>query len=479
MKRFKRFIFEAALTGKRRGGRQEPNWDHYVVLNYDKTVEYSLEAKGNLELTDIKSGELILKLRPTDKVKILDTKLTKKGSSKYASVSFRRKKGLLNLNAITKPTGKTRPVGSVIGGGKNSKEFTPDKLSLGGSEYSNVNSLVSDVSSKITNVYGGEEFAEIRRYLSEVVHNITGISMLSEKAPRYGISFKPKGSYDVTDADMKIISKNFGEVIGAMYLLKSNKKMKVIGFPGAMNEGLYDIYGKDDKGRMHYYSAKSAGGSSTSMANLDFIRRNFSYDNTFLQNHMEEMEVIDSLTNVEGEYNTVYNITAFFNDNLKKKIKEMLAILNDLSMPNLQIGDVEQATLDEWFPEIKENSTEDEFVKTMNKLYNSVLGDLKGTPKTSEKVLREMFNSKSNFHHGYLLYPMGSYIVKYLNNTPKYIEALNLLADFGSFISQITVDMSLSITEIQIIKFSRNEFRFSYNGMSKAPGNRPIGFKEA
>jgi hypothetical protein len=73
---------------------------------------------------------------------------------------------------------------------------------------------------------------------------------------------------------------------------------------------------------------------------------------------------------------------------------------------------------------------------------------------------------------------MGSYIVKYLNNSPKYTEALNLLAGFANFISQITVDMNTKTTEIKIIKFSKNEFRFSYNGMSKAPGNRPIGFKE-
>jgi hypothetical protein len=90
-----------------------------------------------------------------------------------------------------------------------------------------------------------------------------------------------------------------------------------------------------------------------------------------------------------------------------------------------------------------------------------------------------MFNGKSSFHHGYLLYPMGSYIVKYLNNSPKMVEALNLLAGFANYISQITVDMSTTNTEVQIIKFAKNDFRFSYNGMSKAPGNRPIGFKEA
>ena len=92
---------------------------------------------------------------------------------------------------------------------------------------------------------------------------------------------------------------------------------------------------------------------------------------------------------------------------------------------------------------------------------------------------------------GYIIYPMGSYIVAYMNRddvkrTPdkpnklhRFIDALDMLANFGSYISQITVDMDSKSTKIQILKFSKNKFRFSYNGMAKKPANRPIGFKEA
>jgi len=465
-------VKESSLTGKSRSGGRS-NWEHYVIANYDKNMTYSLEKKGQLILfnLDIEDGET---LRPTDKIKIVDTLLVKKGNSNYAKVQVGRKIGFLNINAITKPTGKSRSVGSVIGGGKNSKEFTPDKFSLGGSEFGNVGSLVSTVSSRIYNVYGGDEYAEIRRYLDDIVKSITGHTMLNEKVKRFSRAYKT-GKYEITDGDMKIISKNFGEVIGAMFLLKTNKKMAVIGFPSSVKEGLYDIYGKDDKGRVHYYSAKSAGGSSTSMANLNFIRKNF-HDNAFVQNYMSEMEIIDSLINTP-EYGTIYNINAFFNDNLSRKVREMVKILNGISKN--RITNLEPDSLDVWLDDVRANQKENVFVDTMNTIYNTVLGDMKGVPKTSDRVLREMFNSTSYFHHGYLLYPMGSYIVKYLNGNARYIEALNLLTNFGSYISQITVDMGQTSTEIQIIKFSKNQFRFSYNGMSKAPGNRPIGFKEA
>ena len=466
----------SSLAGNSRSGGTT-NWIHYVASKYDASVIYSLERKGQLVLFDISLDKELKKLSPSDKLKILDTKLTKKGASNYAKVSVGKKIGLLNINAITKPTGRSKDSASVIGGGKNSKEFTPDKFNLGGSEFKNLGALVSTVANRLQSVYGGEEYAEIRRYLNHVVQKVTGIKMLSEKLKRFSQSYKTD-KFAVTDSDMKIISKNFGEIVGAMFLLRTNKKAAVVGFPGAVNEGLYDIYTKDDKGRMHYYSAKSAGGSSTSMANLNFIRRNFSSGNTWVQQHMKELETIDALINTT-EYNTVYNITAFFNDELPIKVKAIVKVLNGLSMPELQIRDVEQETLDDWFISIKETRTEKQFVDTMMNIYNNVLGDVKGTPKTSDKVLREMFNGKSSFHHGYLLYPMGSYIVKYLNNSPTMVEALNLLAGFANYISQITVDMSTTNTEVQIIKFAKNDFRFSYNGMSKAPGNRPIGFKEA
>ena len=466
----------SSLAGNSRSGGTT-NWIHYVASKYDAGVIYSLERKGQLVLFDISLDGELKKLSPSDNIKILDTKLTKKGASNYAKVSVGKKIGLLNINAITKPTGRSKDSASVIGGGKNSKEFTPDKFNLGGSEFKNLGALVSTVANRLQSVYGGEEYAEIRRYLNHVVQKVTGIKMLSEKLKRFSQSYKTD-KFAVTDSDMKIISKNFGEIVGAMFLLRTNKKAAVVGFPGAVNEGLYDIYTKDDKGRMHYYSAKSAGGSSTSMANLNFIRRNFSSGNTWVQQHMKELETIDALINTT-EYNTVFNITAFFNDELPIKVKAIVKVLNGLSMPELQIRDVEQETLDDWFISIKETRTEKQFVDTMMNIYNNVLGDVKGTPKTSDKVLREMFNGKSSFHHGYLLYPMGSYIVKYLNNSPKMVEALNLLAGFANYISQITVDMSTTNTEVQIIKFAKNDFRFSYNGMSKAPGNRPIGFKEA
>lgn len=481
MKSFKVFIKEANLLGKSRS-RRKPNWDVYIVTNYNKKDVHTLEPKGDLNLYNPKTMESIATLKSSDKIQILSTELIIKSKSKYASVSFGRKKGLMNLNAITKPSDRAKKardgdIESVIRGGTHSKEFTPDKLLMGGSEYSSVNSLVADVGMRVSKVYGGDEFGQIRMFLGDIIKNITGVSVLKEaKIPRHERKYKTSGDYTISEGDLKIISKNFGEIIGAMYIIKTNKKASLVGFPSNISEGLYDFYIKDRKGRTIYYSAKSAGGSSTSLENLDFIRKHFSASNPFLKKYSDEMDAIDALINVKGTYNTLYNIRAFFNDDFPKKVKEIAKRMSEIS--SKKIIDLEPDMLDGWFEDVKVNSSENDFVSTMQSIYNDMLGDL-GKPRiTTEGVLREMFNSESDFDHGYIMYPMGSYIVNYMNNTPRYVEALNLLAGYANYILQATVDIDIKTTSVKIIKFSKNKFRFSYNGMSKKPANRPIGFKE-
>jgi len=119
------------------------------------------------------------------------------------------------------------------------------------------------------------------------------------------------------------------------------------------------------------------------------------------------------------------------------------------------------------------------FIELMNNIYDNILSDMGKTPKTSEKVLRDMYKigDGSKFNNGYLYYPMGSYIVKYLNQSGDYKFVLNELLNYGNFITQIEVNLSESNIILNLQTFKKSNFVFSYNGMSKAPGNRPLGFK--
>ena len=122
-----------------------------------------------------------------------------------------------------------------------------------------------------------------------------------------------------------------------------------------------------------------------------------------------------------------------------------------------KISSLDQADLAKWIKAIRKKRNEKFFLDIMNKVYDKVLSDQSGkTPKASDGALKDMFKTSSNneYQGGYLTYPLGSYIVSYMNGKPEYLEALNLLANFGTYISQCTVDMSAKSTIIKIIKFS-------------------------
>jgi len=477
--RIQNFINEATLSGKSRSGGMS-KWDYYIVPTWKSSDGYiHTLAKDSSVLSSLDTKEKQSSHKKGTKLQIMSKTVIKSGASTYAKVKIQGKTeiGFVSVGNITKPdVERDADDASVITGGKNSKEFTPDKMALGGEEFSSSSDLVSIVSTRLNSSYGGQEYNDIKAYLSEFTKLISGFDLTEGKGERFTKVYSTEKEFNVSASDIKILSKNFGEVLGALYILHTNKKMVGVGFPSAMNEGLYDFYGKDNKGRMHYYSVKAAGGSSTSLMNLNFIKKNFAKDNAFVEKYIDELEAIDVLVNYKGR-NTVGNITDWFKSVEPQKVKKIISIMSK----GATLNGLDMADLSNWIKSMRKKKKEKDFLNIMNKVYNEVLSDQPGkTPAATDKSLKDMFKTRDSkeYDGGYLIYPLGSYIVSYMNAKTEYREALNLLAGFANFISQCTIDMTATTTTIKILKFSKNEFRFSYNGGSKYPGNRPIGFKE-
>ena len=487
-------LSETSLGGSSRGSGKS-KWDTYLVPVWNKDTDYKLFADGVMVLSDpvtakVKDHEIHGPHSKGTKIKILSTKL----ENGFAKVRIGNKQdGWIKVSQIAKPevdrSDKDGPPAFL--GGQNSKEFTPDKIYLNGKEFSSPSAMTSAISAGINAKYGGDELKEIRRYLSEFCKAISGSPLTEGSQERFSKTYTTNETFEVAKSDVMILSKNFGEVLGALYISRWNKKLVKVGFPGSIKEGLYDFYGIDKAGRSIYYSAKSAGGSSTSMENLNFITKNFSKDNKFLRERMQEMKVVNKLINKPGK-NTAKNILDWFEEEEPNKIKQILSILSKAH----KIKSLEKVDLAIWLQELRKDKKKGEkkFIQALEKAYKDVLWDVGKKPKSATKTLKEIFAAdKNDFDGGYIIYPMGSYIVAYMNRDdikrdpekPKkehrFIDALDMLMNFGSYISQINVDMNFppKSTTIQILKFSKNKFRFSYNAGSKYPNNRPIGFIEA
>ena len=467
-----RKLYETSVLGNSRSSGKS-KWETYVVSRFVPENEYKIEKDEKLVDSDLKT--VLVNVKKGESIKILSIELYQSGKRKFANVHHNSTGtvGYLPLSAISKPNQKTS--NNVIGGGTNSKEFTPDKLELGGMEFSDINQAINLISDKLEKIYPDNQYNDIKKFLSDFFKNIFGTGISLKINEKFTKTFKVSNDYDIGNGDLKILSKNFGEIIGALYILKTNKKIQKIYFPGNISEGLYDFVGTDDKGVQTYFSSKAAEGSSTSLENLNFIMKHFK-DNSLVLKHKNEMETINSLMNdkIKGR-TTIKNIIDFFKNNFPEKSS---TILNILSSTGISITKMDVGSLDKWFLEVQSKTKSKKFISIMEKIYTEVLGDTGRVPRSTKAVLEFMHKSKrKTFNAGYLIYPMGSYIVSFLNSNDKYVTALNLITGFGSYISQVNVDIDKNEMKIGISTFSKSEFRFSYNGMSKSPGNRPIGFK--
>jgi hypothetical protein len=463
---------EADLTGMSRSGGKS-NWDHYVVNGFDPTKIFYVERHSDI-IDDTKSP--ISSVEKDDQLNILSTDLKIFGQSKYAKVKKLSDDsiGYLAINVIRKPTTKGKS-GDI--GGSTSKEFLPEKLGLVGETYDDKNAMITKVTTALERVYGDPKYDEIRNYLTECLGIVSGeITTITET---YNKKYTLSRKYQINEVDIKILSKNFGEILAALYILSTNKKAEEVYFAEDINSAFYDFVMTKETGMKEYFSVKSHGGSSTSMSNLNFLLDNFSEKNDLFDRYEDEISVVKSLMNDKtAGKTTLNNIETFFDDVLPDKKKQIIDKLNSIS--SHQLTSLSQDDLNKWFSDVCSNSDEQSFITTLNGVYDGILGDLGSGPKTTTDILKKMFSSKASKDNGYLYYPMGAYIKEYLNDPKKgYLKVLNILLNYGTYIHQFDVNMYNNSFDIFIGSFKQKQFRFSYNGMSNAPANRPLGFVEA
>lgn len=457
---------EANLGGWSRSGAK-PKWNQYVVPNFDSSKTYFVDRDDSIYGDDKKAIEKVVKKDPLN---ILSTDLATWGQSQYAKVRMAKtgSEGWIRISSISK--GDT--------GTPNSKEFLPTKLGLVGKEYTDEQALIADTMSGLEKNYGGPEYEEIRSYLTECMYLISGDVTPLQESIKPTQTYKLSKKYGIGERDIGVLSKNFGEVLAAIHILAQDEKTEKVYFPSKANTPLYDFVSVKTSEKNEYYSVKSHGGSSTSAENLKFLMNNFAEKDEFLEKYPSEIEVILSIVNDKtAGKTTLTNIQEFFETRLEEKTKAIIDILSGISTSPLK--SLSQDDLNSWFKDVVNNSTEEKFIETMNSVYSTVLGDMESPPKTSDKVLKQMFNDKVSKGNGYLYYPMGAYIKQYLNDPNKpYLTVLNVLLNYGTYIHQFTVDLYSDSFDIKIERYDQKKFKFDYNGMANSPANRPLGFKE-
>jgi hypothetical protein len=200
---------------------------------------------------------------------------------------------------------------------------------------------------------------------------------------------------------------------------------------------------------------------------LDYMKQ----DNKFLNSIRNEINDIVSIMNIDGR-NTTSNILSFFSKKFNSKYKNILNYMSTIS----PISSFDFVQLDRWIDNARKIPEKD-FLVFFDNLYSKFFTYGRKTSKPSPKTIKQLYSGNDNFRHGYIIYPMGSYIVSYLNDTEKYLDALNGILNLAGFVSEVKVDLKGNTIKITITPFNKKRFKFSYNSMTKSPNNRPIGFR--
>jgi hypothetical protein len=470
-----------ALTGKSRS-KGTSSWEAYIVSGDWQNTTYEADKAGTLfdekgtKLADVKAG---------DKIKILSIATKKIGSpgSMSANVEIDGKKGWTKLETIKKPTAS-----------KNTKMLTPASLGIAGKKLT----LDQLVSSLIPTIEKSTIDPLMKDYLKDAIDSIVNKKLFEAAMERFTKEVKlSRGHALDPSTQLNVISKNFGEILAALFILKTSKKAKAIEYPSEENAPLCDFIvinsekgGREDR---EFYSVKSGGGSSTDLENIKTFLPYLDVDENskeyqLLKLIMATMKLGKTGKNVGKEVKdkgaTVDGILRFWNtpeysgasiDIIKKR----------LGLPS---GPLTKAEIDKVWKDTIEDIKKAKLGKVSAKYtaLKDVLADQFGYAISGQTAATfdQIFSStakKDISGGGFLLYPMGSALIKRLNTMPAVVDLLNnilKLASNSGKVLQSTVDAYNDKIVFKIISFKNNKFKFSYNAMMKAPGNRPLGFSE-
>ncbi len=311
------------------------------------------------------------------------------------------------------------------------KDLTPDDLELAGKKLT-ASEIITESKNVIQQKY--PDHLEMLSYLMDICNKKGSSFSFSIDTTKYSSS------------DLATISKNFGEVLGAIWAT-NNLSFKTISFPSVSNEKLIDFYG--ERLKVEYpVSIKSGGGGKVTVQNIvDALSDKITQGKISLPEHKvyKIIDIVNTTTMKEGfiELNKYLNTPAI----------QKLAEVMQMDSSEINIYSIK---------EFMDGLPQKDIIQTLSPFWKAA-NDYKFTKRVLEADDRVRF----------VVAPLGDYIAKYLNNDHKeYRESLTNLARNISMI-QLNVDVTKSVVYFSHERFKNADFKFDWAGFSA--GNK-LGF---
>lgn len=351
-------------------------------------------------------------------------------SHKYKGYVLTAKEGINNVQVDTTLEWVNSEISSSATGSKifATKDLSPDKLKVAGNLY-NIAELINKVSIEVSEKY-------------DVIIAMQLIVLLEASKEKNEI-IKLKKALSFDNDDLKTISKDFGEILSAIWLMSKFNFSQVL-FPKNSNEKFIDFFAKKIS-TCYPVSVKSGGGGKVLLQNiLDAINRRNKKNKR--NNNNEPAKKIIEIVNKNNRNSQMVLLHQYLQSQM----------INDLStVTNIKLDDISIKTLENW---LKDTSTDD--LKIILKDWWKNYSQPQNKTLDGDDKLR------------FIISPLGEKIKVLLNENDKLKRSLNNLAHQVSLL-QVNVDVYNDQIVFNKSFFKDSNFKYDWPGYSS--GNK-LGF---
>ena len=320
------------------------------------------------------------------------------------------------------------------------KQLTPDSFGFGGKKITKTTFL----NSVKTAIKASTAPENIKGFLTELV------TVSSAAEPK--VSDKYIGS--ISDPDINIIAKDFGELSGAVWFMNQfNKKVDSISYPTESNAALVDYYAHIGKNKIAVSAKANEGAPPSINAIADILRPN-SYQIVPKENARKAIIAISDNSTVDGIVEAAKDLKHPGYIWLKK---------NFFNNKDFTAADCEKT--------LAGYKSHKACLEELQPFY-----DLIGR-SGSEAIAKRIFDTKAK-RWGLIISPLGYSLVDTLNQNEVYLSVLNDAAN-SIVVSQIYIKINKSQRTVNynVKEFSSSAFKFEYNANAGQPGLKKISFK--
>lgn len=321
------------------------------------------------------------------------------------------------------------------------KQLTPDKFGVAGKTVAK-STFLSEIKNGIASL------PSVPDNIKAVLNDILAASQTT------GGLIQGSNIEAISDFDINIIAKDFGELSGAWWWMNRYEAMSTgVYYPLQLNEPLVDYYIITGN-KKSAVSAKANEGAPPSIDAIASLLRTTSYTDQLKENARKAIIAISEKSTVDGIIDAAKNLK-----------HEGYAWLKTNLFSNRDFTAADCETI------LKNYKTPADLLSLLRPYYDKI--NRSASLDTAKRIVDT--NGK---RWGLIISPLGYAVVDTLNNNQTYLSVLNDAAK-GIVASQIymKINKNQKTVSYRVAKFSTSDFKFKYNANAGQPALKKISFE--